>query len=298
AAPAVRKLAREMGVDLATIAGSGPGGRVLRADVENATAGGGASGGGTAALVPPRPASLPGKAEMDKWGPTRRVGLSQIRKTIAKQMARSIYTIPHVTHTDDADITELERLRRGYAPRPGEPERKLTLMPFVIRAVASALRAHPELNASFDADASEMVYKDYVSVGVAVDTQRGLVVPVLRDADRLGILELSDALAGLADKARQAQFAVEELRGGTFTITHVGALGGRYSTPIINFPEVAILGLGRSRKEPRVVDDQIVPRVVLPLCLSFDHRATDGAEAARFTRTIVEQLENPARLMF
>ncbi len=300
AAPVVRKLARTLGVDLTLVVGTGPGGRVLREDVERAAAGEvrrAAPSTDIPMAAPPPAAPLPGVKDADKWGAVRRVPLSQIRKTIAAQMSRSAYTAPHVTHTDDADITELESLRRGYVSPPGAPERRLTLMPFVIRAVAAALRQYPELNATFDQESQEMVYKEYVSIGIAVDTERGLIVPVLRDVDRLGILEISDALVELATKVRRTQFAIEELRGGTFTITNVGALGGRYSTPIINYPEVGILGLGRSRQEPRVVEERIVPRLVLPLSLSFDHRATDGAQAARFTSEIVSQLENPARLL-
>ncbi|MCP4247339.1 MAG: 2-oxo acid dehydrogenase subunit E2 [bacterium] len=303
ASPAVRKLARKLGVDLAAIAGSGPNGRVLREDVEQAARGEVAQAapapGAVAAPAPmARPVDLPaGKADRDAWGALSRVPLSQIRKTIAKQMARSAYTAPHVSHTDDADITELDRLRRGYLSPPGQPERRLTLMPFVIKAVADALRCFPELNGSFDHEALEMVYKNYVSIGIAVDTERGLIVPVIREADRLSITEAADVLVVLAEKIRKTQFGIEELRGATFTITNVGALGGRYTTPIINYPEVAILGLGRSRKEPVVVEDQIVPRLMLPLSLSFDHRATDGARAARFTRHIVDLLEHPARLL-
>jgi len=302
AAPAVRKLARELGVDIQSVTGSGPGERVLREDVEKAARGGTAQRTPvwTEVPMPARPTAPPppvGRAEMDKWGPTRRAPLSQIRKTIANQMVRSVQTIPHVTHTDDADITELDRLRRGYAPAPGEPPRKLTLMPFVIQAITRALRSFPEMNSSFDHEAGEIVYKDYVSIGVAVDTERGLIVPVIRNTDQMSILHLADALAVMAEKVRKVQFAIEELRGGTFTITNVGALGGRYSTPIINYPEVAILGLGRSRMEPVVVEDKIVPRLMLPLCVSFDHRVTDGAQAARFTREVVTYLENPVRLL-
>ncbi len=302
AAPAVRKLARTLGVDLASVPGSGPGGRVVKADVEQAARGEVAQPVPTPTEVPmkvaPAPSSPPpGTAALDKWGPVRRAPLSQIRKTIANQMSRSVSTIPHVTHFDDADITELDRLRRGYASDPGDPERKLTLMPFVIKAVCQALRAFPEVNSSFDHEAGEIVYKEYISIGIAVDTERGLIVPVLREADRMDVLAISDALAVLAEKVRRTQFTVDELRGGTFTITNIGALGGRYATPIINHPEVAILGTGRSRREPVVVGDAIEARLILPLSLSFDHRVTDGAQAARFVSEITSLLENPVRLM-
>jgi len=302
AAPAVRKLAREMGVDLASVPGSGPGGRILKEDLEKAARGETPRPAPTPVEVPMAaparpPAPPPGAAGEDKWGPVRRAPLSQIRKTIANQMVRSTSTIPHVTHFDDADITALDGLRRGYTSPPGEPERKLTLMPFVVRALSFALREFPELNASFDHEAGEIIYKDYVSIGIAVDTERGLVVPVLRDADRRGVLQIADALVILIEKVRRTQFTVDELRGASFTITNVGALGGRYATPIINHPEVAILGVGRSRLEPVVVDEVIEPRLILPLSLSFDHRVTDGAQAARFVRAVIGYLENPVRLM-
>jgi len=301
AAPAVRKLARQLGVDLRTVRGTGPGRRVLREDVENAARGEAPKPPATPAEAPPDepmplPAVLPGVQDSDKWGPVRRAPLTQIRKTIATQMARSVYTIPHVTHCDDADITELDHLRRGFAD-PNRPDLKLTLMPFVIKAVAQSLKRFPELNASFDPEAGEIIYKEYISIGVAVDTERGLIVPVIRDVDQMNVRQVAEAAMALADKVRLTQFAIEDLRGGTFTITNVGALGGRYSTPIINYPEVAILGTGRSRLEPVVIDGRIEPRRILPLSLSFDHRVTDGAAAARFVREVIGYLENPARLL-
>jgi pyruvate dehydrogenase complex dihydrolipoamide acetyltransferase long form len=301
AAPAVRKLARQLGVDLGTVRGSGPGGRVLREDVESAVRGEAAKAPPTPGEAPPAtrtrlPVVPPGVPDADRWGPIRRAPLTQIRKTIATRMSQSASTIPHVTHFDDADITELDRLRRGFWD-PERPDLKLTLMPFVIKAVAESLKRFPELNASFDDQAGEIVYKEYVSIGLAVDTERGLIVPVIRNVERLDVRQIAEAGLVLAQKVRKTQFAIEELRGGTFTITNVGALGGRYSTPIINYPEVAILGTGRSRSEPVVVDGRIEPRVILPLSLSFDHRATDGAAAARFTSEVIGYLENPARLL-
>ncbi|MHC4088882.1 MAG: dihydrolipoamide acetyltransferase family protein, partial [Planctomycetota bacterium] len=235
AAPAVRKLARELGVDLTTVPGSGPNGRVQRSDVERAASGETAQPPATPLEVPmesPPSTLLPARPDSDKWGGVRRAPLTQIRKTIAKQMSLSVSRVPHVTHTDDADITELEHLRRGYKATPGQPERKLTLMPFIIKAVTQGLRRFPEFNASFDETAGEIIYKQYVSIGIAVDTERGLIVPVLRDADRKAIPGISDALVVLAEKVRKTQFAIDDLRGGTFTITNVGAVGGRYSTPI------------------------------------------------------------------
>ena len=294
AAPAVRKRARELGVDLDVMRGTGPGGRITKADVERH-----AAGGAPVEPVRPRPAAdlpLPGIAGADAWGPIRREPLSQTRKTIAKQMVRSAFTAVHVTHGDEADITELDRMRRDLNEATNN-DPKLTAMAFVIRATCTALRKYPSFNACFDEEAGEIVYKDYVNMGIAVDTQRGLIVPVIRNADQLSLRGIAGALRTLADRIRGNQFTVEDLRGGTFTITNVGALGGVFSTPIINYPEVAVLALGRSRKAPVVRDEQITQALVLPVQVSFDHRATDGANAARFTRELISYLEHPARFL-
>jgi pyruvate/2-oxoglutarate dehydrogenase complex dihydrolipoamide acyltransferase (E2) component len=288
ASPAVRKLARQLEVELESIEGSGPGGRVTRQDVERA-----ASGGPT---VSP-PAAAPGTAGTDTWGPIRREPVSRARRTIAEAMARSKAAIPHVTDTDDADITDLDRLRQGYES-PEKPDRKLTVLSFVIKAVAVALERHPIFNASYDADAGEIIYHDYIGIAVGVHTERGLIAPVLRDADRMTIAGIADELATLAEKARAVSFEVNDTRGGTFTISNAGAMGGsRYSTPIINHPQAAVLALGRSRRQPWVVEGAVVPRLILPLSVSFDHRLIDGAHAIAFMREIVNLLENPANLM-
>ena len=310
AAPAVRKLAREMGVDLQSVTGTGPKGRITKADIEgHISATGQAVTTDTAApgpgeehpIPPPRPkppmAGVPeGIADTDKWGPIRRVPLNQIRKTIAAQMSRSAFTIPHVTHCDEADITELDRMRRRLNEATGG-DPKLTAMSFLIRAVCVALRKYPIFNASFDEESGQIICKEYVNMGIAVDTQRGLIVPVIRHADQLTMRGIAGALRTIADKVRSNQFVIEDLRGGTFTITNVGALGGTFTTPLINYPEVAILGLGRSRKSPVIRDGEIVPALILPISVSFDHRATDGASAARFTREVISYLEMPARLL-
>jgi pyruvate dehydrogenase E2 component (dihydrolipoamide acetyltransferase) len=290
AAPAIRKLARELGVDIDSLAGTGPGGRVTKEDVERAKSG--APTGHPSQPAPP----LPGIADVDKYGKVRREPLNQIRKTIATQMSRSAFTAVHVTHGDEADITELDRVRRSLNDAThGDP--KLTFMSFLVRATCIALRKHPVFNAAFDHEGWQMIYKDYVNIGIAVDTERGLIVPVIRDADRLTLRGIAAALRTIADRVRLNQFAVEDLRGGTFTITNVGALGGTFSTPIINYPEVAILGLGRSRKVPVLRDGQLAEALMLPLNLSFDHRATDGANAARFTGEIKSYLETPTKFL-
>ena len=312
AAPYVRKLAREMGIDIDAVQGSGPGGRVTQEDLQlhgssksgpsgapTSTSTGSRSPSTPAPAMKPRSQAtgpLPGVADVDKWGPIRREALTQIRKTIANQMSRSAFTAVHVTHGDEADITALDRLRRELNEVTNN-DPKLTIMAFVIRATCLALKQHPSFNASFDAEGGQVIYKDYVNMGVAVDTERGLIVPVVRNADQLSLRGISHELRSIADRVRSTRFDIEDLRGGTFTITNVGALGGTFSTPIINFPEVAILGLGRSRKVPIVRDDKVEIALTLPLNLSFDHRATDGANAARFCGEILSYLEHPVKFL-
>ena len=290
AGPAVRRLARELGVDLARVQGSGPAGRIVREDVIAAVRT--ASAAGSA-----QPRRAVAGTERDDWGPIRREQMSRMRKTIAANMVRSVSTIPHLTNFDDADVTELERLRKESAAEYAKSNLKLTALAFVIKAVSLSLRQHPAVNATIDPEKGEIIYKDYVNVGLAVDTPRGLVVPVLRDCDQLSIPQIAQAITDTADKAKNAQYAVEDLRGGTFTISNLGAVGGAYSTPIINWPEVAILLLGRSRKMPVVHEDRIEPRLMMPLSLSYDHRLIDGAMATRFLNEVIGYLESPGRLL-
>ncbi len=248
---------------------------------------------GQGVLLETRADELSAAFERNAWGPIRREPLTQIRRTIAEHMSRSVAAIPHVTNFDDADVTELDHFRKNPPDEFRRDDTKLTLMPFVIKTVAKALVKHPSLNAEFDAENGQIVFKQYVNLGVAVDTPRGLVAPVLRDADRLGIMEIARALASLAQRARAAEFEVEELRGGSFTVSNLGAVGGGYSTPIINYPESAILLLGRARLTPAVREDKVEPRLMLPLSLSYDHRLVDGATAVRFLNDVIEQLESP-----
>ena len=300
AAPATRRFARELGVDLHRVPGSGPGGRITREDVMEAVrqANTGGAPASTAVAQRDRGLAVAGEGQdRDNWGAVRREPLTKIRKTIAANMARSHTTIPHVTNFDDADITELERIRKGSMSDYVDKNVKLTMMAFVMKAVAHSLKLHPAINASLDLEANEVVYKQYVNLGVAVDTDRGLVVPVMRSVDRLSIPQIAQALANIAGQARNNQFALDDLRGGTFTISNLGAIGGTYSTPIINFPEVAILLVGRSRKLPVVVNDEIKPRLMMPLSLSYDHRWVDGATAARFLNEVIGFLEVPGRLL-
>lgn len=302
AAPNVRKLAREMGVDLAAVTPSGPNGRVLREDVERHVRGGSpaVSHPGTAAAessaggVMIAAEQLP---DFSQWGPIRREPVSQIRKTIARQMTRAWLNVPRVTHGDIADITELERNRKRFneSLKPGQA--KLTMTAIVLKAVASALRDYPNLNCSFDAANNEIIYKDYIHLGCAVDTPRGLVVPVVRDVDRKPLPIVAKELNELSERIRSGKFDIAELRGATFTVTNVGAIGGTFATPMVNFPEVGILGLGKAVLQPMVVEGQITPRLMMPCFLSFDHRVVDGADSARFTREVVNSLENPLRLI-
>ncbi len=313
AAPAVRKLAREMGVDIDSIPGSGPGGRVTKDDV-HAAANGSARGPASAphyapaapaqpapsAAPPPVPltaaAPPPGEPGSDKWGSVRVAPMTQIRKTIAKQMTLSYSTAVHVTHIDTVDVTELERMRKQYSLAYGG-QRRITAMAFIIKAVSNALRNHPIFNAAIDVEAGSITYKEYHNIGIAVDTQRGLVVPNIRGAENLGVGAIGGSLSKIAENARSGNFAIDDLRGGTFTITNVGALGGTFSTPIINYPEVAILGLGQAKETPVVRDGEIVIRRVMPISMSFDHRAADGAQSARFCKELFGYLENPITLV-
>jgi pyruvate dehydrogenase E2 component (dihydrolipoamide acetyltransferase) len=233
----------------------------------------------------------------EQWGPVERQPLSHLRRTIAERMTLSATVVPHVTHFDRADVTELDAIIRRSVEPARERGVTLTLTSFLLKASALALREHPQFNASLDAAAGELIVKRYYHLGVAVATDRGLIVPVLRDVDRKPLVELQRELAALAERVRAGRATLDDLRGGTFTITNIGALGGTGAIPIINYPEVAILGVARARLEPVVRDGQIVPRLLLPFSLTFDHRVADGADAARFAAAIVRRLEAPERLL-
>jgi pyruvate dehydrogenase E2 component (dihydrolipoamide acetyltransferase) len=294
AGPEVRRVARELGVDLAQVRGTGKAGRITPEDVRAAVA---ATAATTSLAETPQPVVPPGELGQDVHGPVRRERMSKIRRTIAAQMVKSAGTIPHVTNFDDADVTELERLRKSIPQAYLGPAVKLTAMAFAIKAVALALRQHPLLNASLDEEKEEIVYKQYINLGVAVDTPRGLVVPVMRNVDQMGTAQLARELSLLAGRARAAEFTVDELRGGTFTISNLGAIGGAYSTPIINHPEVAVLLLGRSRWLLRLHEGKVENRLSMPLSLSFDHRVVDGAAAGRFLNDVIGYLQAPEKLL-
>jgi pyruvate dehydrogenase E2 component (dihydrolipoamide acetyltransferase) len=288
AGPAVRRFAREVGVDLRKVRGSGPGGRITREDILGIVR-------SASQVAQGKGKSGQAVTESDHWGPIRRERLSKVRRTIANKMHESWTAVPRVTNFDDADVTELERIRQSSKHDYASKGIKLTALPFVVKAVAMALKAHPQINASLDGD--EVIYKDYVNIGIAVDSERGLVVPVLRNVDTLSIPEIARGLAGLAEKVRDNNYSIEDLRGGTFTISNLGAIGGTYSTPIVNVPEVAILLVGRSRKQPIVIDDEVKIRLMMPLSLSYDHRLVDGAAAGRYLNDVISFLTAPSRLL-
>jgi pyruvate dehydrogenase E2 component (dihydrolipoamide acetyltransferase) len=306
ATPATRRLARELGVDLHAVRASGPGGRVTDADVRTAAAPASAPAQARTATAPapPPPArplttplTEPPLPRFEQWGEVERQPLSHLRRTIAERMTLSATVIPHVTHFDRADITDLDAVITRNLDAARAHGVALTLTSFLLKAAALALREHPQFNASLDAAAGELILKRYVHLGVAVAAERGLIVPVIRDVDAKPVVELARELAALAARVREGKAALDELRGGTFTVTNIGALGGTGAIPIINYPEVAILGVARARQEPVVRDGQIVPRLLLPLSLTFDHRVADGADGARFASAIVRRLQHPDQLL-
>ena len=306
AGPAIRRFAREVGVDLTNVAGSGEHGRILRDDVLQVVRDGSASmpsaAAGAAGIVAGAAAAgavaSPGSTGTDNYGPVRVEKMPKIRQTIARKMHESWTTCPRVTNFDDADVTALEAIRQNSKADYKSMGISLTSMPFIIKAVAMALKQHPSINASVDLDAGQIIYKDYVNVGIAVDTERGLVVPNMRNADQQSIPALAKGLSVMAENVRSNNFGIDDLRGGTFTISNLGAIGGTYSTPIINVPETAILLVGRSRKMPVVVEnDEVAVRLMMPLSLSYDHRLIDGGAAARFLNEVIGYLEAPSRLL-
>ncbi|HWU24117.1 MAG TPA: 2-oxo acid dehydrogenase subunit E2, partial [Nocardioides sp.] len=297
ATPLVRRLARDLEVDLAKVAGSGIKGRVTKQDLlthyEGAVSTGSTSGGGSlsgGAGIPPVP-----EVDFAKFGPVRRVPLSRIKKVSGPHLHRSWLNVPHVTHADEADITDLDAYRRELDSVAKGEGYRVTLLSFLLKAVAASLRKFPEVNSSLSGD--ELVLKDYVHIGVAVDTPDGLVVPVVRDVDRKGIAELSRELGELSAKARDGKLTAADMQGATFTISSLGGIGGTHFTPIVNAPEVAILGVVRSKMAPVWNGEEFEPRLMLPLCLSYDHRVIDGALAARFTAHLAHITEDVRRLV-
>jgi pyruvate dehydrogenase E2 component (dihydrolipoamide acetyltransferase) len=289
AAPSVRRMARELGVDVNGVSGSGPGGRISVEDVKEHTKRlvAGAQGGAAARAVP-----LP---DFTRWGAVERQPMRAVRRKTAEHLSAAWTAIPHVTQCDLADITGLEELRKKYAKQVEAAGGNLTVTSVAVKVAAAALRVFPQFNASIDMAAGEIIVKQYVNIGIAVDTDRGLLVPVIRDADKKNIVQLSVELAQLSEKARTRKISLEEMQGGCFSISNLGGIGGTYFTPIVNAPEVAILGISRARMEPvyQKESGQFTARFMLPLSLSYDHRVIDGADAIRFLRWVAEALEQP-----
>ena len=292
AAPSVRRFARELGVDLRQVSGTGANGRITREDVKAHVQS--TMGEPTRSNVPATTASLP---EFTKWGNVERQPLRQIRRKISENLSLSWSTVPHVTQFDQADVTELESFRQGHKAEAEMRGGKLTPTVLLIKAVVTALKTFPKFNSSLDAIANELILKSYFNIGIAVDTDRGLLVPVIRNADKKDIFELASELSQLAEKTREGKATLEELQGGTFTITNLGSISGTGFSPIVNYPEVAILGVAKSRQEPVVFDGRIEPRLIMPICISYDHRVIDGADGARFTRQLVQSLEDPEKML-
>jgi pyruvate dehydrogenase E2 component (dihydrolipoamide acetyltransferase) len=294
AAPSTRRLAREIGVDIYEVKGTGPGGRISEDDVK-AHAKALVAAVAAAAQAPPRAGHFiePKLPDFAKWGKIERVSMRGVRRKTAEHLAESWNTIPHVTQHDRADITELEQLRARFAPKAEQAGGKMTVTAIALKVCAAALKVFPQFNASIDMEKEEIVYKQYINIGVAADTDRGLLVPVIRDVDKKNIVELAVELSQLSQKARDKKITLADMEGGTFTITNLGGIGGTAFTPIVNHPEVAILGLSRSRMEPEWIAGKFEPRLILPLSLSYDHRLIDGADAARFLRWVAEAFEQP-----
>jgi pyruvate dehydrogenase E2 component (dihydrolipoamide acetyltransferase) len=293
AAPHVRRLAREIGIDIHDVKGNGPGGRISEDDVKAHSKALLASIA-AAAQAPSGPQfAQPELPDFTKWGKVERVSIRGVRRKTAEHLWQAWTTVPHVTQNDKADITELEQLRARFAPKAQEAGGKMTVTAIALKVCSSALKIFPQFNASIDLAKDEIVYKQYINIGVAVDTDRGLLVPVIRDVDKKNIVELAAELTQLSRKAKDKKLTLAEMEGGTFTITNLGGIGGTGFSPIVNYPEVAILGLSRSSTEPVFLNGKFEPRLVLPLSLSYDHRLIDGADAARFLRWIAEAFEQP-----
>ena len=289
AGPATRRLARELGLNLANIPGTGSGGRITLEDVARAAAGSG--GGGGRGLVEP---ALP---DFAAFGPTDRQAYSKLQKTVANNLSFAWQVIPHVTQHDLADITETEAARKHFVETAPKGTPKVTMTALALKAVVACLKEFPNFNSSYDSSKAELVLKRYYHIGVAVDTPNGLVVPVIRNVDQKTILQLANELTELATKARDRKLQVSDMQGGTFTITNLGGIGGTAFTPIVNYPEVAILGMSRSQKQLQIRDGEVVERLMLPLSLSYDHRVINGADAARFVVKLVTLLSDAFRLV-
>lgn len=294
ASPAIRRLARELGIDINKVVGTGPEGRIDEEDVKdyarNIISRGPAARSAAEAFTP-----LP---DFAKWGQIERKPMSNVRRATAEHLAQAWHNVPQVTQFDSADVTELESLRSRFSDTQTSGAPKITVTAIALKVVAAALQKFPQFAASIDMSGREIIYKHYRNIGIAVDTSYGLIVPVVRDADQKSIPQLAKELSGLSERAREKKLSLEEMAGGVFTITNLGGIGGTGFSPIVNYPEVAILGISRLSVEPRHIEGSFQPRKILPLSLSYDHRLIDGADAARFLRWVAEALEQPALLLF
>lgn len=296
AAPSVRRLAREIGVNVNDVRGSGPGGRISLDDVK-------AYSKLLHETRAQQPVTVAGAAhyeqlpDFSKYGAVESQPMSNIRLKTAQHLSNAWQTIPHVTQFDKADITELEKFRKNYAKQAEKQGVKLTVTAIMVKIITSALKRFPQFNSSVDMANQAIIYKDYINIGIAVDTDFGLIVPVIKNADRLNVIEISKEMNALAEKARNKKVSVADLQGGCFTITNLGGIGGTAFTPIVNAPEVAILGVSRGAIEPVWVDGKFEPRMMLPFSLSYDHRVIDGADGIRFLRWIIDAIENPYNLI-
>lgn len=288
ATPVARKMAKDLGVDINTIKGTGPVGRVMKEDILKASK----------KEDTPQPAMTNVKAtKLDVKGDVERVKISKLRKTIAQNMVMSKTIIPHVTSMDDFDVTKLVALRKTNKEVVAKQGVNLTYLPFVIKALTIALKEHRILNASFDSEQDEIIYKNYYHIGIAVDTDEGLIVPVIKNADQLGIIELARELQQISEQSRNRTIPLDKLQGGSFTITNYGSTGSSYGVPVIRYPEAAILGIGMITKKPVVIEDEIVIRSIMPISLSYDHRIIDGGDAGRFLMRLKELLSDPMLLL-
>lgn len=286
ATPATRRLARELGVDITKVVGTGPGGRVTDEDVKRAAS----LQGEAKQIVESKVVTAPSAKE-------ELIPLKGIRRTISERMIKSKHTAAHVTHVDEVDMTELVLLREAFKGSAEKRGVKLTFLPFIIKAVIPALKEYPFMNSSIDEESGNIILKKYYNIGIATDTEQGLIVPVVKEADKKDIFELASEIERLANKARSGTLTLDEVHGSTFTITNIGAIGGLFATPIINLPEVAILGINKITKRPVYRDGKIEVRDIMYLSLTFDHRVVDGAYAARFTSKIIEMIQDPKKLL-
>ena len=295
ASPSLRKMAREIGLDLSRIRGSGNGGRILMSDVRayiHRLQVAGTQPKVALQVGAPATKAAPVSIDFSKWGNIEKKKMSQLRRTISNKMVESWTTIPHITQFDNVDITDILELRKKYQKAYERKGANLTLTPFIMKVVVETLKKHPIFNASMDETTDEVISKNYYNLGIAVDTEQGLIVPVIRDVDKKSLLQLSIELQDIAERTRQRKVALEEMQGGTFTISNQGGIGGAHFTPIINKPEVAILGIGRGAQQVVVKDKKIQQRMIVPLGLSYDHRIIDGANAARFISDFVNALQS------